>query len=55
VFRTLLAQYNPGQLASDLKRAAAISHRNMPTFVMTDQHAEDLVAYLASIQPQQVE
>jgi cytochrome c len=55
VFRTILAQYNPGALTVDLKRAAAISHRNMPTFVMTDQHAEDLVAYLVSIQPRETE
>jgi cytochrome c len=52
VFRTVLARYAPDTLVADLKRAAAISHRNMPTFIMTDQHAEDLVAYLVSIQAQ---
>ncbi|MEZ5936915.1 MAG: cytochrome c [Hyphomonadaceae bacterium] len=49
-FRHVLEGYRPEALAADLKQAATISHRNMPTFYMEDSHVDDLVAYLLTIQ-----
>lgn len=49
-FRTILADYPPEWLASDLHDARALSMRKMPVFHFGEGHEYDLVAYLLSIQ-----
>jgi 2-(1,2-epoxy-1,2-dihydrophenyl)acetyl-CoA isomerase len=48
--RNVLSTYPPATLVRDLRNAVAISHRNMPTFHFGEGHADDLVAYLVTIQ-----
>jgi mono/diheme cytochrome c family protein len=48
--RTVLANYRPDWLAEDLNKSVSISHRKMPTFYFGEHHADDLVAYLVTIQ-----
>lgn len=49
-FRYVLANYDPDRLAKDLDLSVSISHLRMPTFYFGEHHAEDLVAYLKTIQ-----
>ncbi len=48
--RHILSQYNPRSLANDLENAVHIAHKDMPQFFLADQHGEDIVAYLVTIQ-----
>lgn len=49
-FRTILANYPPEWLATDLHTGKAIAFRRMPVFHFGEGHEYDLVAYLLSIQ-----
>lgn len=49
-FRGILPRYGSDALVRDLDNAMSISHLKMPTFYMGDDHPEDLVAYLKTIQ-----
>jgi mono/diheme cytochrome c family protein len=49
-FRHVLSRYDPARLVEDLDRAVSVSHLKMPTFYFGDDHPEDLVAYLKTIQ-----
>lgn len=48
--RTILADYPPEWLATDLHDGRAIGFRKMPVFHFGEGHEYDLVAYLLSIQ-----
>lgn len=48
-FRTILDTYPADKLAADLRNAKSISYLHMPQFFFGDSHAEDLVAYLKTI------
>jgi mono/diheme cytochrome c family protein len=48
--RHVLATYRPDWLADDLRNSVSISHRRMPTFYFGEHHADDIVAYLKTIQ-----
>jgi mono/diheme cytochrome c family protein len=50
VFRRVLSHYPPNILAKDLDDAVSVSHLKMPTFYFGEHHADDLVAYLKTIQ-----
>ncbi len=49
-FRTILTDYPPEWLATDLHDARALAFRKMPVFHFGEGHEYDLVAYLLSIQ-----
>jgi cytochrome c len=49
-FRTILANYPPEWLATDLHESRVIGFRKMPVFHFGEGHEYDLVAYLLSIQ-----
>jgi hypothetical protein len=46
----VLAGYRPDRLAEDLRNSVSISHLRMPTFYFGERHADDVVAYLKTIQ-----
>jgi cytochrome c len=48
--RHVLASYDPARLAEDLNNAVQISHRQMPQFYFGEHHADDVVAYIKTIQ-----
>jgi cytochrome c len=48
--RTVLTTYRSDWLAEDLNNSVSISHLKMPTFYFGQHHADDLVAYLVTIQ-----
>jgi cytochrome c len=48
--RYVLATYRPDWLADDLRNSVSLSHRRMPTFYFGEHHADDVVAYLKTIQ-----
>lgn len=54
-FRTILSTYNPANLETDLKNAVRVGHANMPQFYFSEAHAEDLVAYLATLQSRETD
>ena len=49
-FRTILKDYPPEWLATDLRDGRALAFRQMPVFHFGEGHEYDLVAYLLSIQ-----
>jgi mono/diheme cytochrome c family protein len=49
-FGGILEKYDEASLTKDLDNAVSISHLRMPTFYLSDNHAEDIVAYLKSIE-----
>lgn len=51
--RTVLANYPPEWLATDLHEGRVIGFRKMPVFHFGEGHEYDLVAYLLSIQDTQ--
>lgn len=48
--RYVLENYRPDWLADDLRNAVTISHLRMPTFYFGERHADDVVAYIKTIQ-----
>lgn len=48
--RYVLANYRPDWLADDLRNSVSLSHLRMPTFYFGEHHADDVVAYLKTIQ-----
>ena len=48
--RHVLETYRPDWLADDLRNAVSISHLRMPTFYFGERHADDVVAYIKTIQ-----
>jgi len=52
-FRFILARNDPALLAEKLDEAVSINHLRMPTFYFGEHHAEDLVAYIKTIQQPQ--
>ncbi|MEQ1752712.1 MAG: c-type cytochrome [Micropepsaceae bacterium] len=50
LFRTILKRYNPEMLASELVEGMRVTHDPMPQFRFRPDAADDLIAYLRSIQ-----
>lgn len=48
--RFVVTDYGAERLARDLNNYVSISHLKMPTFYFGEHHADDLVAYLTTIQ-----